>query len=117
MKKLTNEEIDILLNDTIKKLYWCRKFYIKDSYKYQISFSNRERLNKMKTKEWDNVTNDFILHKMLKGTECIIYANKLSLSMGLDILYYYKVVTVDTKGVTRTYIRVLSKDTYVEVLP
>lgn len=71
----------------------------------------------MKSKEWDKVTNDFILHKMLKGTECIIYANKLSIDKENTILYYYKVVTIDTKGISRTYIRLLSKNEYVEVLP
>lgn len=69
----------------------------------------------MKIKEYDKIVYDFIIHKMLKGTECIIYAKKLMIDRIEGPLYYYKVTTIDTKGITRTYIRVLEKDVYFEV--
>lgn len=61
---------------------------------------------------------DFILHQMLKGTETIIYADSLwIIDKHYTPLYYYKVSTIDTKGIIRNYIRATHYDDYVQVFP
>lgn len=100
----------------ITKYYSIEKLMKYTGGKYQIVLGPRKEYT-MKNEEYDKIVYDFIIHKMLKGTECIIYANKLMIDTIDGPLYYYKVTTIDTKGIARTYIRLLEKDVYVEVLP
>lgn len=58
----------------------------------------------------EEVKNQFVLDKMLCGTECIIYAKKHSFVDKTGTINYYKVVTIDTKGNVSKYIKDLSND-------
>lgn len=62
---------------------------------------NESRINK-------EVRGQFILDKMLCGTDCIIYAKKHQFIDKQGTINYYKVVTIDTKGHISKYIKDLS---------
>lgn len=59
----------------------------------------------------DEVIFDFILCKMLNINEMVIYADKklyTSLNDDEDDDCYYKIITLDTSGTIRKYIKVLN---------